>query len=377
MKTSYLHYLRENALPLCAALVLASAAAAALGSCFFDTKTTLCEATGLRCRPGQTCAADQAACIDAGGCGNGIISGLEFCDDGNIDDGDGCSHDCSSNETCGNGIVDKVAGEFCDPNVPGTTNCSELCQLEECGNLVIDPGEKCDDGNQVSKDGCNDKCNSNEACGNGILDTHMGELCEFVDMPPFPRRPTDSDVCDNDCSPRTCGDQYVSTAVDAMGKKIEECDYGSADRADCNGNGNNNPNGCKVPRCGDGYTNRAFRPAGDGKPTEACDKGDDHITCNGNDHDHNGIDDSIEGHVSESNCQEPSCGDGYFNPAAEQCEDGNTSNSDDCVANCKSATCGDGYRNTQGAQENREACDTRGNVGCGLGTCASDCSGCL
>src|ERR1700689_5033658 len=43
-------------------------------------------------------------------CGDGIIEGNEVCDDGNTVSGDGCSADCLSDETCGNGIVDVTEG---------------------------------------------------------------------------------------------------------------------------------------------------------------------------------------------------------------------------------------------------------------------------
>src|ERR1051325_12021073 len=44
-------------------------------------------------------------CLPAG-CGNGIVTMDEVCDDGNNKSGDGCSADCQSDETCGNGVVD-------------------------------------------------------------------------------------------------------------------------------------------------------------------------------------------------------------------------------------------------------------------------------
>src|ERR1041385_4437595 len=47
-------------------------------------------------------------------CGNGIKTADELCDDGNNTSGDGCSADCRSLETCGNGTVDSAKGEQCD-----------------------------------------------------------------------------------------------------------------------------------------------------------------------------------------------------------------------------------------------------------------------
>jgi cysteine-rich repeat protein len=42
-------------------------------------------------------------------------------------------------------------------------------------------------------------------------------------------------------------------------------------------------------------------------------------------------------------CLPASCGDGFVRTGVEQCDDGNTSNTDGCVGSCKTATCGDGF----------------------------------
>src|SRR3712207_5340832 len=111
---------RSRALGIAVALIVAAGAASS--SCVFDTTTNYCEQFGLHCREGQECAANQAICIDIGGCGNGFIDGSEACDDGNIVDGeedasgefvpDACNHDCTSTQQCGNAIRD--TGEECD-----------------------------------------------------------------------------------------------------------------------------------------------------------------------------------------------------------------------------------------------------------------------
>src|SRR5262249_3012900 len=43
------------------------------------------------------------------------------------------------------------------------------------------------------------------------------------------------------------------------------------------------------------------------------------------------------------NCQIAFCGDGFVEQGVEQCDDGNASNSDGCVAGCVLAQCGDGF----------------------------------
>ncbi len=120
-----------------------------------------CAADGS-CPTGQTCYAETQTCLldnDIPVCGNGVIESIgEVCDDGNTLSGDGCSADCDSNETCGNAVLDP--GEVCDDgnNVPGD-GCSADCGSDEtCGNAVLDPGEICDDGNNLPGDSCPANC---------------------------------------------------------------------------------------------------------------------------------------------------------------------------------------------------------------------------
>ena len=115
-------------------------------------------------------------------CGNGVRDAGEVCDDGNTVSGDGCSGDCLSNETCGNGYIDYIKGEMCDDgnNISGD-GCSADCRSDEtCGNGILDTikGEVCDDGNRRSGDGCSADCRSNETCGNRYVDTAIGETCD-------------------------------------------------------------------------------------------------------------------------------------------------------------------------------------------------------
>lgn len=112
-------------------------------------------------------------------CGDGFLDEDEVCDDGNFEDGDECNARCSSDETCGNGVIDVVAGEACDDgNLIVGDSCGATCQIEVCGNSIVDPGELCDDGNTVGGDGCGAACTSLETCGNGVLDPDESEQCD-------------------------------------------------------------------------------------------------------------------------------------------------------------------------------------------------------
>jgi len=85
----------------------------------------------------------------AGKCGDGYLDDdCEACDDGNLDDGDGCRDDCTS---------------------------------EICGDGFLDPGEECDDGNTDDLDGCNASCEDEGTC------QATGEYCTSnADCPAVP-----------------------------------------------------------------------------------------------------------------------------------------------------------------------------------------------
>src|SRR5437764_1377599 len=91
------------------------------GGCAFPAQVSACN--GFRSGdpstyPDPTGATVSGECVNMVclpvGCGNGVVTPDEACDDGNNISGDGCSADCKSNETCGNGVTDTAAGEQCD-----------------------------------------------------------------------------------------------------------------------------------------------------------------------------------------------------------------------------------------------------------------------
>src|SRR5262249_29799569 len=167
--------------------------AAALAACT-GPGATQCEATGVLCPIGTHCAAAEPICIsDLNLCGNAKLDPGEVCDDGNTKDGDGCSADCKSDESCGNHIIDTRARvpDVCDDgNTQDGDGCSHDCLSKEvCGNGIKDFNEACDDGNTRDGDGCSHDCKSTESCGNGITDSAVGEVCD----PPSPG------TCSPDC----------------------------------------------------------------------------------------------------------------------------------------------------------------------------------
>jgi cysteine-rich repeat protein len=406
-------------------VIIAAIVAVIYGSsCFFDTKSTLCETTGLRCKQGQVCALNQDVCIDIDGCGDGVVGEGEVCDDGNVIEGDNCSANCKSLEWCGNGIVDRVKGESCDDsNYVAGDDCDPYCQEEICGNGELDDGEVCDDDNAKSGDGCRNDCRSNEACGNGIKDEHLGEECEFENAP-FPESFMDTDECDNDCTEPQCGDGHVNAMFkvvtpidDNEPDQNEECDPGILDNNETQDSPGCDSN-CTFVECGDGHINRAMV---NGHPLEECDMkgsgGIDLPNCDGDctsprcgdfhtnpkfvlddiDHDppiKEECDDGAQNTINcDGNCTLPKCGDGYVNsmfvspdsPLGEQCDTGDMLSNDienACRTDCRLPFCGDGVIDTNNIDHVIELCDPGGaiynkpGVGCGASFCKSDCSGC-
>ena len=126
-------------------------------------------------------------CLSDRVCGNGWRTPGEECDDGNVNDGDGCSSGCTvecgyycseaepnvCTTDCGDGILagaevcdDAEASEGCLDDCTGdqhgwvcdNTACDVSVCEEVCGNGVRTSGEECDDGNSQDGDGCSSGC---------------------------------------------------------------------------------------------------------------------------------------------------------------------------------------------------------------------------
>jgi cysteine-rich repeat protein len=113
-------------------------------------------------------------------CGNGIREPAEVCDDQNTSPNDGCSTNCRSRETCGNGILDASTGEVCDDGGDLTGNfCDSACQVSTRCDASGTPGgtmeELCDDNNECTVPTCSAQTgcvqtplNGGEACADGL-----------------------------------------------------------------------------------------------------------------------------------------------------------------------------------------------------------------
>ena len=276
-------------------------------------------------------------------CGNGKLEPGEACDDGNQIDGDGCDRNCRLT-SCGDGAI--TAGEACDDgNKIDGDGCDTNCTPTGCGNGAITAGEICDDGNLVDGDGCDRNCTPT-SCGNGVVTE--GEICDDGNL-------VNGDRCDNNCTPTSCGNGIVTEG--------EACDDGN--RVDGDGCDRN----CQPTGCGNGVVTAG----------EACDDGNlvDGDGCNhdctisvcgnGTRETSEACDDGnrVDGDGCDHNCTVTACGNGVVT-AGEACDDGNQIDGDGCDHNCTISVCGNGIV-TAG-----EACDD-GNQIDGDG-CDHDCT---
>lgn len=257
-------------------------------------------------------------------CGDGVVAGDESCDDGNDVSFDGCNALC------------QIESSFrCDAwGMP--------CILEQlCGDGLIDPAEVCDDGNTDSGDGCSSDCSAVESghhcptpgsacrplCGDGIVS--VGEACDCgTGAAPLPAGCSATNgILMDDGTGCTSTCQHEPTCIDGGGDS--QC----------------------LAICGDGIV----------QPAEECDSG----PLN---------DDATYGGCGTQCKLGPSCGDGVVN-GPEECDLGadngnHATGKDGCTLACtKVHYCGDGIADGMMGEE----CDLgieNGNTG---SRCTRDC----
>jgi len=162
------------------------------------------------------CDSDAAA---PPGCGDGMLTPDEACDDGNTISGDGCSANCLSVEV---GYSCPAPAKAC-------------IAIAVCGDGVVAPSEECDDHNSIARDGCSATCKY-----------ELGYKCSG--QPSV-------------CTPTTCGDgkkEGAETCDDGNTTPFDGCSAACQGEPDCN-----TDTGACTSSCGDGIM----------LGTEQCDDG--------------------------------------------------------------------------------------------------------
>lgn len=173
--------------------------------CFNDPGNTGQDESGDSGTTATTSSDTSATTTDTGGpnCGNGMVEGDEECDLGADNDDEGeCTTQCLD-AVCGDGLV-FMGVEACDEG-GASANCDADCTVPECGDGVLNTaaGEICED------DVGNGTCNANCAvdCNVGFANCDTTPDCETDVFTDEANCGTCGETCDMDveCNKGTCG----------------------------------------------------------------------------------------------------------------------------------------------------------------------------
>ncbi|MBT7930089.1 DUF4215 domain-containing protein, partial [Candidatus Peregrinibacteria bacterium] len=237
-----------------------------------------------------------------------------------------------------------------------------------CGDGVRNSpaGEECDDGNTTDGDGCTSLCEDEGYCltyGAYTCTASVSDDCIDANEEFF----EDYWDCEYE-SYAWCGNGYTDTGAG------EECDDGNWYNNDgcsnsctfeycCRTNGTCDaalPSTCDSP--GEIYYSGYDA---ENTCTTVCNTCDDGIVDAGEECD--------DGNTSNTDaclntCISATCGDGFVRSGSEECDDGNSYNTDACLNTCIPATCGDGF-----VRSGSEECDDGNTVdGDGCSDCTLD-----
>jgi cysteine-rich repeat protein len=311
-------------------------------------------------------------------CGDGLLSATEYCEVGQAG---GVSNACDSDgDETDDGYISQICNSTC---TAFEDNPSATCTPASCGNGIVEGVEACDDGAANGRYGyCGSDCTMTTAtyCGDGVLSG--GEQCDCGDADVFSSVPASGRAygasgvgtctafngsytaspnasCAWDCSgpPAYCGDGEITGSEQCDGEDDtwggQLCSGGSDDGDPCSTGSDCASGVCGgsgvYASCATGYTR-----------VMPCDD-DAGATC------------QYIGNWTSLTCTEiGSCGDGVVDPD-EQCDDGNSDSTDSCTAQCTTNVCGDGYLYS-GEEECDEGTGNGGGCDAGYGSTCSACT---
>jgi cysteine-rich repeat protein len=263
-------------------------------------------------------------------CGDGLLGASEACDtaiaagsDGacptTCDDGNGCTQDTLIGTSCQTActyaiIAEPAEGDGCCPE--GASSSTDPDCAVVCGNGIVEAGETCDTAIAGGEAGaCPIGCDDGQACTTDALD-NAGTCTAACGNAPI-TAPADDDGCcpagatignDNDCSPG-CGDGVVTPP--------ETCDSAIPSGA-----------GACPTACDDGNACTSDRLLSGGTCNASCATMPITTPVNGDGCCPEGADAR-----SDNDCA-PECGNRVVEPG-EQCDDGNRTAGDGCSASCQ------------------------------------------
>jgi cysteine-rich repeat protein len=274
---------------------------------------TTCD--GIEPPIGTFCGDGETQTPNDQGTGGLLNDGNEECDDGNNDDGDGCSASCvleNPGPSCGDGIR-TTPNEECDGALVGGNDCTTIPGGFTGGTLGCYP-----QGNAQECMYDTSLCTGSVCVNDGICDVAGGE----------------TNSC-NDCS---CGDGVFEPSS-------EQCEDGNNDDGDgCSASCIDENPGAVCPnnilegneQC-DTFQLNGQSCLSQGQPdgTLGCDGSCmfDYGQCTGVDVCGNGI--CEVGETNSACSSDCFCGDGYVETTSEQCDDGDNDDGDGCDMSCQ------------------------------------------
>jgi cysteine-rich repeat protein len=199
---------------------------------------TACEADGSYCRGGSCALAS---------CGDAAIDPGEECDDGDLENGDGCDNDCmlSCSGDCDDPDVcngdEMCVDNVCEPGMPAPTGteCDRDgdpltrdiclgagCVRSICGDGYLDGGEECDDGNLDNGDGCDNDCRWSCATD---MDCSDGDVCNGSERCGGMTHRCESTAPATDGTPCPGGRCSAGRCVAGSDSGVSSADAGSSD----------------------------------------------------------------------------------------------------------------------------------------------------
>ena len=254
---------------------------------------------------------------------------------------------------CGDGVINQ-ANETCDDgNLENGDGCSAQCDIETfpvCGNGIIEEGEECDDGNLDDNDGCSSTCETEEQ-----------EICEYnVSIRYSYVNSFGTGIAINNSEDY----QWVSETPALLKQGFHKIRYyvDNAEEEKNNATITVKLDNQIITKYFQNISTSHYKTVSIDLSNAECDSL--HKISVKVESENNGIctpDNAVDNYAERAiliECEEEEhfCSDGHLD-AGEECDDGNLVNNDGCSSICKDEICGDNIKQTI------EECDLGNNNG--------------
>ncbi len=300
-----------------------------VGGCVFTDNTDGCDDSN-ECTTVDVCEAGQCNGYIAPDCDDDEVCTTDSCDPvagcvhtlntAPCNDGDACT----TVDVCADGTCVGSSPLPCDDGDPCTTNS---CDAETgcvyptihpcCGNLVVEAPEACDDGNQSGGDGCDASCQVEVSdCQGGATKVSTAPGGDMV-------------ACSNAA---TCEQDYETLCPPGW-LLCSQKQYTARNNGWAYSTGGKTGLGAIRCRTGGGAGHYTIHTGNLGQDEgDNCHYGSSRPTCTST------YGCNEKGNLAVCCKMNSSCGNGVVDHPEEECDDGNSSNTDSCLNNCMTRT---------------------------------------